>query len=249
MNFDGLAEAYWKDRQQQVEDLRSRISRRSAPLQGRVLPGDDDLDIGEGKRLAIAVMFVDISSFSQRPSSSLEEQDQNLRVLNLFFTEMMRIAEDYGGTVEKNTGDGLMAYFEDAGHGPENGAKRAVAGALTMMASNQYLIRPVLQATPTKDIDFRVSIDHGDVTVAKLGSAKRFTSNVAIGSVPNFASKMLSKASPGEIVIGASGRARLPEAWRSSFTELITTETGWTYNVTGLPYPLYRYTGRWARTI
>jgi len=36
-----------------------------------------------------------------------------LRVLNLFFTEMIRIVEDYGGAVEKNTGDGLMAYFED----------------------------------------------------------------------------------------------------------------------------------------
>jgi adenylate cyclase len=36
-----------------------------------------------------------------------------LRVLNLYFSEMIKIAEEYGGTVEKNTGDGLMAYFED----------------------------------------------------------------------------------------------------------------------------------------
>jgi len=41
------------------------------------------------------------------------EQDLMLRVLALFFSEMIRIAEEYGGVVEKNTGDGLMVYFSD----------------------------------------------------------------------------------------------------------------------------------------
>lgn len=53
-----------------------------------------------------------------------------LSALNLFFTEMMKIAEDYGG-VEKNTRDGLMAYFDD---GMDVAAsKKTVACALTMM--------------------------------------------------------------------------------------------------------------------
>ena len=36
-----------------------------------------------------------------------------LAALNLFFSELVKVAEDYGGTVEKNTGDGLMAYFDE----------------------------------------------------------------------------------------------------------------------------------------
>ena len=68
-----------------------------------------------------------------------------LRVFDFFFTEMIRIAEDYGGTVEKNTGDGLMAYFEDGGGHRESGAKRAVACALTMMDTTSWLINPVLR--------------------------------------------------------------------------------------------------------
>ena len=32
-------------------------------------------------------------------------------MLSLFFSEMIRVVGDYGGTVEKNTGDGIMAYF------------------------------------------------------------------------------------------------------------------------------------------
>jgi len=58
---------------------------------------------------------------------------------------MVKIAEDYGGTVEKNTGDGLMVYFEDGrGTPPECGVKRAVSCALSMMDAAENLINPVL---------------------------------------------------------------------------------------------------------
>ena len=201
--------------------------------------------IGEGRRLGMAVLFLDISGFSGRPSETTDEQSLLLKVLNLFFTEMVRIAEDYGGTVEKNTGDGLMAYFEDGGGDPpESGCKRAVAASLTMMAANESLIRPILDATPVPDIKFRVSIDYGWVTIARLGAARRFNANVAIGATANFACKMLGFASPGDIVIGAEVRGRLPTGWHQ-YTELMPVTTGWVYRQSGLAYTLYKYTGRW----
>jgi adenylate cyclase len=247
MNYDGLQKTYWESQIERVKTLRDRISGvESVTSDGRVIPCDDDLAIGEGRRLPMAVMFLDINSFSQRPSETETEQSMMLRVLNLFFSEMIKIAEDYGGTVEKNTGDGLMAYFED---GIENGSKRAVSCALTMMAANEHLIRPILLATPIPEITFRVTIDYGTVTVARLGAARRFNANVAIGATANFAAKMLSFAQAGEIVIGESVKVHLPVAWQTSFTSLATTETGWSYTATGNPYPLYKYTGRWSRLI
>lgn len=84
----------------------------------------------------MAIMFLGISDFSSRPAESSAEQLTLLVALNFFFGEMIRIAEDYGGTVEKNTGDGLMAYFEDAGgNPPEVGTKRA--GRSTWHSSGQ----------------------------------------------------------------------------------------------------------------
>ena len=247
MNFDGLQRAYWESQIARVEKLRARISESGTPAAGRVVPEDDDLAIGEGRRLCVAVMFLDISAFSQRLSETESEQDLQLRVLNLFFSEMIKIAEDYGGTVEKNTGDGLMAYFENAEG--ETGTKRAVACALTMMAANQHLIKPILAATPAPEITFRVSIDHGWVTVARLGAARRFNANVAIGATANFAAKMLSVAKAGDIVLGESAKNQLPITWQASFTEVSTTATGWNYRATGNPYPLYRYTGRWIKLV
>lgn len=250
MNYDGLQDSYWRAQIARVEDLRKKISDRPKIGEGRTVPDDDALTIGDGRRLSMTVMFIDICGFSSRPMETLEEQDLTLRVLNLFFTEMIRIAEEFGGNVEKNTGDGLMIYFNDGEGTPaERGSKRAVAAALTMMAANEHLISPILRATPTKVIEFRASIDHGSVTIARLGPPRRFNSNAAIGTTANFASKMLRHAKAGDIVLGESARNQLPADWQSNWTELLSIETGWHYRVSGKAYSLYRYTGRWSRLV
>ena len=250
MNYDGLQDSYWRAQIARVEELRKKISDRPKIGEGRTVPDDDALTIGDGRRLSMAVMFIDICGFSSRPMETLEEQDLTLRVLNLFFTEMIRIAEEFGGNVEKNTGDGLMIYFNDGEGTPaEKGSKRAVAAALTMMAANEHLISPILRATPTKEVEFRVSIDYGSVTIARLGPPRRFNSNAAIGTTANFASKMLRHAKAGDIVLGESARNQLPSDWQLNWTELFPTETGWLYRVSEKPYSLYRYTGRWSRLV
>jgi adenylate cyclase len=248
MNYDGLDKAYWEAQIQRVVQLREKIVARATVPLGRVIPDDADLAIGTGRRLSLTVMFVDISGFSQRKSSTPQEQEMMLRVLNLFMTEMIRIVEDYGGNVEKNTGDGLMAYFEDEpGRTGANSTKRAVSCALTMHAANEHLIAPILRATPVAPIDFRVTMDHGPVTIARIGAAQRFNANVAIGNTANFASHMLAQVKAGQIALGASAQSRLPEVWRTLWTELSPVATGWVFGDSTVPYPLYIYTGRWAR--
>lgn len=156
MNYDALELSYWEIQIKRISSLVEKISARPTIGNGRVVPDDADLSIGDGRRLSMAVMFIDICGFSGRPMETIEEQDLTLRVLNLFFTEMIRIAEDYGGNVEKNTGDGLFIYFNDnEGNPPENGPKRAVSCALTMFAATKHLINPVLNNSNTAPIKFR----------------------------------------------------------------------------------------------
>ncbi len=250
MNYDGLQNSYWQSQIERVEDLRKKICARPNIGEGRIVPDDEALTIGNGKRLPMAIMFIDICGFSNRPMETIEEQDLTLRVLNLFFTEMIRVAEEYGGNVEKNTGDGLMIYFNDGEGTPgEKGTKRAVSAALTMLAANEYLIKPILRATPTPEIEFRASIDYGSVTIARLGPPRRFNSNAAIGTTANFASKMLRQARAGDIVLGESARNQLPSDWQANWTELLPIDTGWRYRLSGNLYPIYRYIGRWSRLV
>ena len=169
-------------------------------------------------------------------------------MLNLYFTQMIRIVEDYNGHVEKNTGDGLMAYFVDDAEQGIASAQVAVACALTMDAVNRQLISPVIQATRVDPIAYRTSMDTGPVTVARMGAPTRFNSNVAIGNVANFAVSLLKLIEPGDIALGASAQVSLPEDWRG-WTESSPRQTGWTYVGTTTPYPMYLYRGRWARLV
>lgn len=246
MDYDKLENAYWLSQVRRVESLRRKINDLTVATAGRVVPEDEDLAIGTGKRLSMAIMFLDISGFSGRPSESALEQADLLRVLNLYFTEMIKIAEDYGGTVEKNTGDGLMAYFEDnGGSPPEGGSKRALACALTMMDTGSYLINPILVASNIPEIKFRIAIDYGAVTVARIGPPKRFNAIVAVGATANITCKMLAYAQPGDIILGESAFKKLPVLWQLQWTQLLATNTGWVYRLTQQPYPFYRYAGRW----
>ena len=246
MNYDALTRVYI---QRQVDRFAKTLQRLgeldTAP--GRVVPEAADLVIGAGRRLDVAIMFVDISGFSSWPAETLAEQKGVLAVLSLFFTEIVRIAEDYGGTVEKNTGDGLMVYFED--RAADAGSKRAVACALTMFHTNVSLVTPVLARANIAPIQFRVTIDHGPATIGRLGAARRFNAIVAVGTVANIASKMLSIAKPGELIIGDAVRRQLPIYWQNTWTKMIDAPTGWVYRVTGVRYPFYRYTGRWTEPL
>lgn len=246
MNYDALDDNYWANQRERVEQLRKNISNRPKIGEGRVVPEDESLSIGNGRRLSMAVMFIDICDFSSRGMETVDEQDTVLRVLNLYFTEMTRIAEEYGGNVEKNTGDGLLVYFNDGeGTPPESGPKRAVACALTMFATTRHLINPIVVASHMQPIEFRVSIDYGVVTIARLGAPRRFNANAAIGTTANFASKMLRYAKAGDIVIGESAKLLLPIKWQIRWTAPLSESTGWVYRSDNRPYPLYRYTGRW----
>ncbi len=118
-----------------------------------------------------------------------------------------------------------------------------------MMAATEHLVNPVLRRAAVPEIRFRISIDHGFVTLARLGAARRFNAVVAVGDAANFASKMLKHAKPGDIVLGEKATLELPQDWSRAFATRLPLETGWTYRLSGLSYPLYRYDGRWARLI
>lgn len=210
---------------------------------GRLVPDDDSLVIGTGRALNLAVLFLDICGFSSRPGSDHKEQAVLLRFLNLFFTEMVHIVEDYGGTVEKNTGDGLMAYFENAASFPADSVcMRAVAASLTMMHANEHLIGPIFSGALVSPFQFRIGIDYGPVTIARLGAHRRFNANVAIGTSANIASKLLDRASPNSILIGEDVKDRLPSGWLQ-YTRYVGPSGFERSN--HLAYLTFEYTGRW----
>jgi class 3 adenylate cyclase len=85
----------------------------------------------------MAVLFLDICNLSKMNSESQAEHERVLRVLNLFIAEMLRVVREYDGEFEKNTGDGLMAYFAGTN---EVCTLRAVDAALRMHSLNEQVL-------------------------------------------------------------------------------------------------------------
>lgn len=248
--YYGLTASSWQRQKQRIIKSAERLRQRPFTKEGRDFPDpdfEDSLSIGEGRRLNAAIMFLDISGFTDRPMETPAEQDLMLRILTLFFSEMVRVAEEYEGQVEKNTGDGLMIYFSD--DSDVHSVQKAITCALTMMAVTTSLINPIVRLSNAEDIRFRISIDYGSITIAKMGAAQRFFSHTAIGTVANIACKMLRYAEAEQIVLGNNAKNKLPFEWQRTYTQLLPINTGWSYRETGLAYSLYLYTGRWAKFI
>jgi class 3 adenylate cyclase len=238
-----ITKTYHSIQRQRIEVVRRRIQNRvNAAVFGHAIPSPLDLPIGQGRRLEAAVMFVDISGFTQRPSNTELEQDHNVRVLSLFFTETVRIIEDYGGVVEKNTGDGVMAYFSRrSGRGDLR--QRAVACAMTIFHAADHFINPIIEASGLEPLAFRICADYGWITVARMGAAQRFSHIVAVGAPANRTSKMLSFAAADQLMVGGAMLQGLPEVW-NHYLKLASLDTGWSFE-DGTPYGFWVFNGRW----
>ena len=248
-NLSRLTEAYEARQIKRTLDTLNKIVARSPISAGRVVPTAEGVAIYDGRRIDASVMFMDICKFSQRPSWTDAEQQTLLQIIALLFTEMIRIIEDHGGVVEKNTGDGLMAYFVKQSSVDVSAQQRALSAALTMFSAKDRLINPIIQQSGLQTIDFRICMDHGPITVANVGAARGFKGMVAIGATANIASKMLGFADSNEILIGTKLVQGLPSDWVVKWVKLKTSETGWVLRESDAPYSFWNYTGRWSGPI
>jgi class 3 adenylate cyclase len=190
--------------------------------------------IGDARRLKLAVLFLDICKFSQMPNEEPDEQDKVLKLVNLFMAEMLQIVKMHDGEFEKNTGDGLMAYFNAGSEGEST--KRAVDAAVTMHCYNDQVISPGLKANGLPGIKFRVGIEAGLVTIANVGvHGGDHRSMVAIGTPSNIACKLMSLIPNGGIVMGGHTQPLLPEDWKRETTSLGCLP-GFVFKGTQMPY-------------
>ena len=116
------------------------------------------------------------------------------------------MVQRYGGTVDKFTGDGIMAVF-GAPVALEDHAVRACLAALGIQEEAKRLAAEV-QDRDGVDLQLRVGLNSGQVIAGEIGSgAFGYT---AIGEQVGMAQRMESVAPPGGVMLSAS-TARLVE--------------------------------------
>jgi len=239
-----------------VADVIDRANRRIQVLsdrigdvtKGRVMPDLEQVTIGSGRQFPLAVLFLDICSFSSWPNWTPTEQRTVLAVMNVFMAEMVNVARDFGGTFEKNTGDGLMAYFGEGTSSNQERVKPAVEAALVMHYVNDVYLSPWLLQNRAPAIRFRVGIDVGPVTIARVGLRGQESSIVAIGTPANIACKLMNLLPQGGVCIGNEVYLNLPNNW-GHFCRLCSQSSGFVYVTTQMPYPAWELNYRLSAPI
>src|ERR1700745_3822119 len=116
------------------------------------------------------------------------------------------VVQRYGGTVDKFTGDGIMAVF-GAPAALEDHALRACLAALGIQEDVTRLAAEV-QRRDGVDLQLRIGLNSGQVITGEIGSAA--LGYTAIGEQVGMAQRMESVAPPSAVMLSAS-TARLVE--------------------------------------
>ncbi len=149
-----------------------------------------------GERREVTVLFLDIVNFTAT-AHTLDSED-----VYLWTDKIMRLLAEviykYEGSIDKYTGDGLMALFGmPVAH--ENDAERAVRAALEITDVLQPL-QQQFQRQYNLDLKIRIGINTGLVIAGKIGSDLHVEYTV-IGNTVNLANRLQGIADPGTIVV------------------------------------------------
>tara|TARA_E500000331_G_scaffold149829_2_gene145804 strand:- start:2155 stop:2853 length:699 start_codon:yes stop_codon:yes gene_type:complete len=129
------------------------------------------------------------------------ESEDVTDLLNLYLESMTKIALDYGATIDKYIGDGIMLFFGDPEtEGVREDALKCVNMALEMLKELDNLGDQWVRYGLKEQLQMRIGIDTGFATVGNFGCESRLD-YTAIGSAVNKASRLEEAAENGSIFI------------------------------------------------
>jgi adenylate cyclase len=176
--------------------VRSNFERYFAPnIAAEIAQQDSAVPLG-GERRPITILFSDIRGFTAMAESM--GPDAIAQLLTEYFSEMVEIIFEHGGTLDKFVGDAIMALWgAPIAHtdDPDRALRAAVAMQRGVARLNQRWTR-----AGRPEIGVGIGINYGEVFAGNIGSHRRLEYTV-IGDAVNVAHRLCSEAGPGEILV------------------------------------------------
>jgi adenylate cyclase len=147
----------------------------------------------DAERKQVTVLFADVSG-----SMDLAEQqdpEEWRKIMQRFFSILADAVTKFEGTVDKFTGDGIMAVF-GAPIAHEDHARRACYAALQML-DDVSAYAADLRRGPGLNFSTRIGINSGEVVAGAIGE-NRDGDYTAIGHTVGLAQRMEALAEPGK---------------------------------------------------
>jgi adenylate cyclase len=176
--------------------VRSNFERYFAPnVAAEIAQQDAAVPLG-GDRRPVTILFSDIRGFTSMAESM--GPDAIAQLLTEYFSEMVEIIFEHGGTLDKFVGDAIMALW-GAPIAHADDPDRALRAAVAMQRGIARLNDQWVSAG-RPEIGVGIGINHGEVFAGNIGSHRRLEYTV-IGDAVNVAHRLCSEAGPGEILV------------------------------------------------
>ena len=162
-------------------------------------------DRSVGERKQVTVLFTDVVG-SMKLATALDPERLQ-EIMHELFNRAASVVQRYGGTVDKFTGDGLMALF-GAPTALEDHALRACIAALEIQTAAKELAAELLRRDGI-ELQIRLGLNSGEVIAGEIGAAY-----TAVGHPVGMAQRMEAAAPPGGVLCSQSTAALVEHATR-----------------------------------
>ncbi len=147
----------------------------------------------EGRRKLVTVMFCDIDGFV--PMLTRLGRDKVRSIMDEVLSVLIHNVHDYGGTVNKITGEGIMALFGTP-ITVENAPQRCIRSSLAIHRDIAKLSPRIKNEKQIRPIRMRIGIHAGPIMVRTLDNDLRIEFT-PVGDTVNLASTIEELAEPG----------------------------------------------------
>jgi len=196
------------ERTAMLRSLSEKLSHYLSPqVYKSIFEGVQDTKI-QAKRKKLTIYFSDIKDFTST-TEDMEPEDLTY-LLNKYFSEMSKIALEYGATIDKFVGDAMLVFFGD----PQTRGVREDALQCVRMAVAMQRRMADLQALWREPFRMRVGINTGYCNVGNFGSDLRMDYTI-IGAEVNLAARLEQNAAPDGVMLSYETWALVQDEFRA----------------------------------
>jgi adenylate cyclase len=201
LTASGIRNSRYADQLQREATVRSNFERYFAPnVAAEIAQQQGAVALG-GDRRPLTVLFSDIRGFTSLSERMTPEEIAQL--LSDYFSEMVEIVFEHGGTLDKFIGDAVMALW-GAPIAHADDTDRALAAAMAMQRS-LVALNARWATAGRQQIGVGIGINYGEAFAGNIGSHRRLEYTV-IGDAVNTAARLCKNAEAGEILVGSTFR-------------------------------------------
>lgn len=166
----------------------------------------------------VAILICDIRNFTS--ISEINQSENVVNFLNIYFTKMVEIIKNHGGSIDKFMGDAIMAVFGAPISYVDN-AKRALDSALEMVSGLNEISFQNLKFPENTNFDIGIGIHYGEVIVGNIG-CKEKSDYTVIGDSVNLSSRLegLTKQYGSRIIVSQSVKENISDFDNYNFLQI-----------------------------